>query len=104
MQLSDLLILSLVLFTGTYWWHALGIKEIALDASKAYCEKMDVQMLDDSVELRGLWFKKDQHNKLKLWRSYFFEFSSMGDQRYKGRIILLGGQVLSIELEPYRIS
>ncbi len=101
---GDLFILGLIFFAGIFWWNALGAKEIALDASRAYCEKMDVQMLDDSVELRGLWFKRDKQDRFCLWRSYYFEFSSLGDQRYKGRIILLGKQVLAIELEPHQVS
>lgn len=95
------------LFTGlavlAYWWQAQGIKQRALQAVKAHCETMDVQLLDDSIVLRGFWCKKDHHGMLKIWRSYLFEFSSTGEQRYTGRIILLGSHIETVQLDPHRL-
>ena len=50
---------------------------------------MDLQLLDESVALRALWFKRSPDGQLR-WRSYNFDFTSTGDDRYQGRIILLG--------------
>ena len=62
---------------------------------------MDLFLLDEYVALNGQWLKRDEHGKLKVWRSYQFEFSSTGDERYAGKAIMLGRQVLSIQLDPY---
>jgi len=39
-----------------------------------------------------------------LKRSYRFEFSTVGDIRYSGIIILKGLQVSHIELEPHKVK
>ncbi len=102
-ELSDLFWLSLLVFGGWYWLSAREIKDIALKAVKKYCEEVDVELLDESVVLRGFWFKRGKSGKMKLWRSYIFEFSSTGDDRYKGKVILLGNSVESIQLDAHRL-
>lgn len=102
-ELSDLFWLSLLIFGGWYWLSAREIKDVALKAVKAYCEEVDVELLDESVVLRGFWFKRDSRGSMKLWRSYIFEFSSTGDDRYKGKVILLGNKTESVQLETHRL-
>ncbi len=86
-----------------YFWSAQGIKEGAFRATKIYCEKMEVQLLDQSIALRGFWFKRDKQGKIRIWRSFQFEFTATGEERYRGLIVLLGREILSIQLEPHRI-
>ena len=86
-----------------YLWKAHGMKEQALSASKRYCQQADVQLLDDSVVLKGFWFKRDTQGKLRWWRSYLFEFTVTGAERYQGKTVLLGGKILSIQLEVHRL-
>jgi len=102
-ELSDLFWLSLLVFGGWYWLSAREIKDVALKAVKDYCEEVDVELLDESVVLRGFWFKRDKRGSVKLWRSYMFEFSSTGDDRYKGKVILLGNKTESVQLETHRL-
>ena len=101
--LSDILVFAGFLSFAMLWWNAQGAKQRALESTRAYCKRMDLQLLDDVVALRGFWFKRDRGGRLHLWRSYNFEFSSTGSERYQGRIILLGFSVESIELEPHRL-
>ena len=85
------------------WWNAQGIKQVALAAVRRHCKQMDVQLLDDGVALKGFWFKRDSGGTIRLWRSYNFEFTSTGNERYTGQIILLGRRVEDIQLEAHRI-
>lgn len=103
-ELSDLFWLLMLSLLGLYWWHSKGVKESALAAVSRHCHKLDLQLLDHSIGLRGLWLKRDSAGKLHFWRSYNFDFSAQGDDRYKGRIVLLGKRIESIELEPHRIN
>lgn len=103
-SLTDLLIAALFFCVLILWWGAQGAKQLALMATRDYCEKMDVQLLDDVVALRGFWLKRDGHGSVRVWRSYNFEFTTTGDQRYRGRIILLGKRVEAIYLEPHRLN
>ena len=101
-SMIDLLLIAFILAVGLFWSNSLAAREIALNAVKSYCLKMDLQLLDEYVALTGLWPKRNAQGKIQAWRSYTFEFSSTGLERYNGKIILLGNMVESICLEPYR--
>lgn len=102
--MADFVFIVLLLLLGFYWSSATKAREIAFSVVKTYCQKMDVLLLDEYVALTGQWFKRDQRGKVKAWRSYQFEFSSTGDERYHGKVVMLGTKVLSIQLEPYKIE
>jgi hypothetical protein len=102
-DLENIFVLLVLLLIGWYWLKAREIKEIALIGVRNYCEKLDVELLDETVVLRGLSFKRDNSGKMRHWRLYAFEFSSDGDSRYKGRVTMLGGKVESIWLDTHRL-
>jgi hypothetical protein len=99
----DLFLIALLLCIGFYWSNAMKAREVAFRAVKTYCHEMDLLLLDEYVALDGQWLKRDEHGKLKAWRSYQFEFSSTGDERYTGKAVMLGRQVISIQLQPYKV-
>lgn len=99
----DLLLIMLLLLVGYVWSEGLKASEIAFRFAKTHCQKMEVQLLDEYVALNGFWPKRDETGKLKAWRSYQFEFTSTGNERYHGKLIMLGKKVTSIQLEPYVI-
>jgi hypothetical protein len=103
-DLNDVPIFSIFLAFIMLWWNAQGVKQLALQATRIYCKKMDVQLLDDVVFLRGFWFKRNTKGQACIWRSYNFEFTSTGNERYRGQIVLLNRFVDDISLEPYRID
>jgi hypothetical protein len=39
-----------------------------------------------------------------VWRRFLFDFTSTGEERYTGRIIMLGQRIQHMELEPHRFS
>lgn len=102
-ELTDLVLIFILLLLMTLWWQSRGSKQRAYHAARTYCHKMDVELLDQAVYLRKFWFKRDSNGTIKPWRSYYFEFSVDGDERYFGRVIMLGQQIQKIELEPHRI-
>jgi hypothetical protein len=100
--MPDLILILLLLAIGWIWSSNLAAREIALHSVKAYCQKMNLQLLDGYVALTGLWPKRNANGKLQAWRSYSFEFSATGTERYNGKIIFLGHRIESIHLDPYR--
>ena len=86
-----------------YWYHALRIKDIAFAAAQRHCEEMSVQMLDQSVYLRRLWFKRDGRGQFYVWRAFHFEFTVSGEDRYIGRVFMLGYHLSSVQLAPHRL-
>lgn len=102
LTLATLFWLFVAGFAIWYWWRAKAIKDFVLQAAHRYCKSMDVMLLDDAVYLRGLWFKRDQNGKLRVWRRFLFDFTTTGEERYTGRIIMLGQSIIHTELEPHR--
>lgn len=102
-DLMDLVLIFGLLLLMLLWWQSRGSKEQAYQAARHYCHKMNVELLDQAVYLRRFWFKRDEHGTLKPWRSYYFEFSVDGSDRYFGRVIMLGQYIQKIELEPHRL-
>ena len=102
-EISDLIVLCLLILSCSYFWSAQRIKEFAYLATRAHCKQVDVQLLDQGIYLRGLWIKRDEEGRVRVWRSFNFEFTSNGVDRYKGLIVLLGKKVQNIELEVHRV-
>lgn len=95
--------LLLIIPGVSYWWDTLRAKEIARHAGLAICRRNEVQFLDDTVERKRLWLRRNEQGRLQLCRLYFFEFASDGAQRYQGRVTLLGHQVHEVEMDAYRL-
>ncbi len=102
-RLPDLILLFCVVLVCLYWLNAQRVKELVLAAAKKHCESMGVQLLDDSVVLRRLWLRRDSLGNMRLWRSFHFEFSSTGDERYKGSVDVLGKRIQDLRLDPHRV-
>ena len=104
LELRDIA-LVLLLMTGAYWWWlGSAVKEVALRVARTHCEALDVQLLDESVVLRGLWLKRDASGVVRVRRSYTFEFTSTGDERYHGGVVILGMSMETVQLEPHRLN
>lgn len=94
--------LVLVLASGAAWlWHAHGLSEYALTLARQHCEKFDIALLDQNVAARGLRLQRDRKGRRRLVRVYDFEFTVTGEQRLKGRLVLAGRRLVSIELDPH---
>lgn len=102
-ELSDIILGGVLALGGWYWWRAHAVKEIALEAARSHCREMQVQLLDDTVVLRGFWFRRDAGGSLRLSRRYQFEFTATGDDRYHGYVLLQGIRVETVRLDTHRI-
>lgn len=102
-DLQSVLWLALIIFTIHYWRGALLVKERAFNAAQKRCSEMEVQLLDENVYLRRLWFKRNDFGRLLLWRAFYFEFTVSGSDRYFGRVIMLGSRITHVELDAHRI-
>jgi len=102
-EMTDLVWLCLMMLAAYHWWRAQKVKEMALRHTRRHCEEMEVQLLDDSIGLRGFWLKRDDNGQLRFWRSYNFEFTATGDDRFQGRTVMLGEKLSGVQLGAYRI-
>ena len=98
--------LAIVLIVAgiVFWIDTLKARERALAAGRAACERNNLQLLDETVQFARLRFARDDGGRLRLRRTYTFEFSDTGNNRRHGAIVMLGGVLADLQLEPYRIQ
>jgi hypothetical protein len=86
------------------WLDSLRARERAVKAGRAACERYSLQFLDDTVSFTRIRLKRDAEGQLKIARTYTFEFSDTGNNRRHGAIVMLGGELQDLQLEPYRVQ
>ena len=87
-----------------FWVDSLRARERALAAGRNACQRYGVQLLDETVQFARLRLARDEEGRLRLKRSYTFEFSDTGDNRRRGAIVMLGGELQDMQLEPYKLQ
>ena len=86
------------------WLDSLRARERAVQAGRAACERYALQFLDDTVSFARIRLRRDGEGQLKIARTYTFEVSDTGNNRRHGAIVMLGGELEDLQLEPYRIQ
>ena len=66
-----------------------------------YCKERNLQLLDQTMVLKGLWPIRSAEGTLGLRRRYHFEFTSTGEMRSQGVIELIGRQINKLEIEAH---
>ena len=95
----------LVIVAGiAFWIDSLRARERALAAGRGACERYGVQLLDETVQFARLRLARDEAGRLRLRRTYSFEFSDTGNNRRHGAIVMLGGELQDLQLEPFRMQ
>lgn len=103
--MNDSLIILLVLgVIGWIWWDSRGVAERATQVARQYCHSMQVNFLNDTVAWQKLRLKRNSQGRMQFERTYFFEFTSDMQQRYRGEVVMLGRQVKSMHLDPHRVG
>jgi hypothetical protein len=83
---------------------SLRSRERAVRAGREACKRYELQFLDDTVSFARLRLGRDDEGRLKLARTYTFEFTETGNTRRHGAIVMLGQDLRDIQLEPYTIQ
>jgi len=87
-----------------FWIDSLRARERALAAGRGACERYGVQLLDETVQFARLRLARDEAGRLRLRRTYSFEFSDTGNNRRHGAIVMLGAELQDMQLEPYKMQ
>ena len=102
--MNELTLFIIVACAITYWWYGTKNREIALIEAKRLCERDELQFLDQTVEFKRQWVTRDKRDRWCYCRLYFFEFTSTGESRSQGRIVIVAGKVVESNLDAYRID
>ncbi len=95
----------LLLVAGSFFWlDSLRARERALQAGRSACERYALQFLDETVAFARLRLARNEDGELRIARTYTFEFSDTGNNRRQGAIMMLGGRLQDVHLEPYPVQ
>ena len=101
MSLETIFILTLLAAVASFWWKSDKIKRLAIAFVERRCAAEQLQLLDQTLVLRGLAPVRNQVGNLVLKRHYQFEFTSTGEARHQGCITMHGLRPVSLHLDPY---
>jgi hypothetical protein len=96
--------IALIAVGALLWADSLRARERAVKAGRSACDRYELQFLDDTVAFARLRLARDDDGQLKIARTYTFEFSDTGNNRRHGAIVMLGGEMRDLQLEPYRMQ
>jgi hypothetical protein len=103
MMLEQLWVLIGVAGAGWVYYSGIRVRETALRAGRLHCREMGLQMLDQTVSRQRISLSRGSGGRWRIWRSFGFEFTSDGERRYRGEIIMLGHEVKQVRTEAHRI-
>ena len=86
------------------WFDSMRARERALALGKRACARDGLMFLDETVECVALGVGRDGEGRMAVRRTYGFEFSDTGNNRRSGSIVMLGGEVESLNTEPFLLQ
>ena len=99
--MTELLLILAIGVVLLYWQAGVRCKELATIAARRECGLCNVQLLDQTVEQVRLSMSRDTSGQWRFWREYRFEYSHDGEDRFEGRLTLLGQRVIRVALETF---
>lgn len=101
--MGEAIAILLIAGAALLWADSLRARESAVRAGRDACARYGLQFLDDTVSFARLRLGRDSDGRVKIARTYTFEFSDTGNNRRDGAIVMLGGELQDLRLEPYRL-
>ena len=102
--MGEVVVLLLLVGAGLLWADSLRARERAVRAGRDACARYGLQFLDETVSFARMRLARDSDGRVKIARTYTFEFSDTGNNRRDGAIVMLGGELQDLQLEPYRVQ
>jgi hypothetical protein len=100
--LPEIATLFLCAVAGWIVWDTMKARETANAAMRAACEERELFFLDDTVSLQSVRPMRDAEGRVRLRRSYRFQYSDTGHNRRDGSIMLLADRVIALDVGSER--
>lgn len=95
----DLIFMFALIVLVAFWWDSRRCHEIVVQYCQRECNRQGVQLLDSTVSIQRLWWRRNQKGWLELCRVYVFEYSDDNDSRRQhGYVVLLGRYLAQIRM------
>lgn len=93
--LGSLIMLIGILLLVWFWFDSLKAGDKAVQSAKNACSRMKIQLLDETVMLKGIGIRSFFYG-LGFWRRYEFEFNDGTHARQQSYLILQGKTVIEV--------
>ena len=97
--MDTLLALLAVAIVVLFWSDSIKAREVAFQRAARACKETGVQLLDQTVALRGLRPVRADNGAPGLLRTYGFEFTRDGVARHGATVWMLGRRVQSVQMD-----
>ena len=94
---SGLILLVILALLLWFWQNTLYTRELALKAAQDVCLRQHLQLLDATVTLQRIVLRRSG-SRLLLQRTFQFSYSTDGDSRDIGFVIVSGNHVEQVGL------
>lgn len=94
----ELISITVLAALAWLWFDSTAVREIAVREARKGCAAEGLQFLDETVAIAGLKPLRDDEGRLALHRTYAFEYSDTGNNRRPGSIVLLGQEVVQLNV------
>ena len=101
--MGEAIALVVIAAAALLWADSLRARERAVRAGREACGRYGLQFLDETVSFARMRLSRDGDGRVKIARTYTFEFSDTGNNRRDGAIVMLGGELQDLQLEPYQL-
>ncbi len=81
-----------------FWFSSARARESVIFFCHRYCRQRNLQLLDQTVTLRGIEITRSERGQRLLKRKYSFDFSSDGNQRLSGYIWICDEKIVLIDV------
>ncbi|MDF1763407.1 MAG: DUF3301 domain-containing protein [Oleibacter sp.] len=100
--LVGIVILSVAMMLWPLWKNERKARTLVIGRLKKECQQQGLQLLDETV-LLDTWRVRWGSSRPIIKRSFLFEFSATGGDRYQGEVTLNHWTLGPIQLEVHRV-
>lgn len=94
--LGEVLVLLGFGIAALFFFSAIRVREIALQAVLHASKRDDFQLLDQSVHIQRMSLSRDGSMRWRIWRQYRFDYSYDGVERRQGHVMMLAKQMQAV--------
>jgi hypothetical protein len=98
MPIFELVSLAVLIALAWLWFDSVKVRDIAVRAAEMACAAEGVQFLDETIAIVSLKPARNEDGRLVWRRAYSFEYSDTGNDRRPGSIVMLGQEVLFVNV------
>jgi hypothetical protein len=97
----ETLLIALILLIAWFWIDTISKREIAIKIGRDLAGRCNLQLLDETIACKKVWFGRNSNGQMQIVRLYEFEVSADGQSRLSCHLQLLGNQLQNWNIPPY---